>query len=196
VRRVPLAVAAALAVAGCGSSDSGQSTDTVPTESAPAAKKPENLVVVHETEFRLDPANVSGGSKGLVRIKVVNDGKIAHALAVEGPNGRVDLDGSLEPGESATMEVDLDKPGTYTWFCPLGDHRAKGMTGTITVGGDAPARGSEDQSTTVTRTTPTQTTTQTQTQTHTQTQTQTVTTPSRTQTDTTPTATTGTTSPY
>jgi plastocyanin len=151
-------------------------------------------VVVHETEFTLNPARAAGGDVGLVSIKIVNDGKVAHALAVDGPNGEVELDGRVEPGATATLEADLDKPGTYTMYCPLDGHRAKGMSGTITVGGSNPARGAEPTgtttSTTSTSTTPTQTNTTTQTTTQTQTETRTVTTP--TTTSTTPTATTGT----
>ena len=186
-----------LAIGGCGSGDStttATASNSVPAEASPSVPKPEKVVVVHESEFKLDPAQADGGDYGIVKVKVVNDGKIPHSLSVDGPNGRVDLDGSLDPGGSATFEVDLDKPGTYTMWCPLDSHRAKGMSGTITVGGTNPARGSESSTTTtLTQTTPTQTQTQTQTTTQTQTQTQTetktVTTP--TSTKTTPTATTG-----
>lgn len=180
-------------VAGCGNG-AATTTTAAPAETAPAAPKPAKQVVVHETEFKLDPARAAGGDVGLVSIKIVNDGKVAHALAVDGPNGEVELDGRVEPGATATLEADLDKPGTYTMYCPLDGHRAKGMSGTITVGGSSPARGAEPTGTTTTTTstatTPTQTQTQTQTTTTTQTQTRTVTTP--TSTSTTPTATTGT----
>jgi plastocyanin len=181
-----------LAAVGCGD-DSGATTAGVPAENSPSVPKPAKQVVIHETEFSLDPAQADGGSEGLVTIKIVNDGKLAHALAVDGPNGEIQLDGRVEPGATATLEADLDKPGNYTMYCPLDGHRAKGMSGTITVGGSSPARGAEPAGTTTstatsTTTTPTQTTTQTQTQT--QTETKTVTTP--TATETTPTATTGT----
>jgi uncharacterized cupredoxin-like copper-binding protein len=182
-----------VAVAGCGDG-AGTTTTAAPAETAPAAAKPAKQVVVHETEFTLNPARAAGGDVGLVSIKIVNDGKVAHALAVDGPNGEVELDGRVEPGATATLEADLDKPGTYTMYCPLDGHRAKGMSGTITVGGSNPARGAEPTgtttSTTSTSTTPTQTNTTTQTTTQTQTETRTVTTP--TTTSTTPTATTGT----
>jgi hypothetical protein len=67
-------------------------------------------------------------------------------------------------------------------YCPLDGHRAKGMSGSITVGGENPARGPESGGATVTTTstTPTQTQTTTQTTTQTQTETQTVTTPTAT----------------
>lgn len=187
-------MAVVVGLVGCGGSGGGRTTASLPAETTPAVPKPETHVVVHETEFKLDPANAAGGDAGLVAIKIVNDGHVAHSLAVDGPNGEVELDGDVAPGHTAALEADLDQPGTYTWYCPLDGHRAKGMSGTITVGGSSPARGAEGQSTTVTTgTTPTQTVTptQTQTSTRTQTQTQTQTTTTPTQTSTTPTATTG-----
>jgi uncharacterized cupredoxin-like copper-binding protein len=41
--------------------------------------------------------------------------------------------GILEVGESGDVDADLEA-GTYMWFCPVGDHRARGMEGKITVG--------------------------------------------------------------
>jgi uncharacterized cupredoxin-like copper-binding protein len=189
-RAVPVILLVAL-IAGCGDDDT--TTTGVPAEATPAAPKASKQVVVHESEFKLDPATTTGGNQGLVSIKIVNDGKVAHSLAVDGPNGEVELDGSVEPGATATLEADLDKPGTYAWYCPLDGHRAKGMSGSITVGGSSPARGAEPTgtTTTATQTTPTQTETQTSTQTNTQTQTETKTVTTPSETDTTPTATTG-----
>jgi plastocyanin len=189
-----------LVLAGCGD-DSDTATTGIPAEDSPSVPKASKQLVIRETEFKLDPAQASGGDEGLVTIKIVNDGNVAHALAVDGPNGLVELDGRVEPGATATLEADLDKPGTYTMYCPLDGHRGKGMTGTIAVGGDNPARGAEPTgttTTTATTTTPTQTETETQTrtQTQTQTETQTVTTPSPTGTSTSPTATTGAPSGY
>ena len=190
MRGVLLLVLIALVVAGCGD-DRNTTTTQVPAENQPSVPKASKQIVIRETDFQLDPAKADGGSEGLVTIKVVNDGKVAHALDVEGPNGLVELDGRIDPGASATLEADLDKPGTYTMYCPLDGHRARGMVGTITVGGSNPARGAEPTGQeTTTNTATTTTPTQTQTTTETQTETKTVTTPSETQT--TPTATTGT----
>jgi uncharacterized cupredoxin-like copper-binding protein len=194
VRGALLPVLAVAVLAGCGG-DSDTTTTGIPAEATPSVAKPAKGVVVHESEFKLDPVRADGGDEGLVAIKVVNDGDVAHALAVDGPNGEIQLDGRVEPGATATLEADLDKPGSYTMYCPLDGHRAKGMTGTIAVGGSSPARGVEpagpgtttSATTTTTTTTPSQTETTTTTQT--QTETKTITTPTRT--DTSPTATTG-----
>jgi plastocyanin len=138
-------------------------------------------VTIRETDFALHPVRADGGHEGLVTIRILNRGKLPHALAVDGPNGTVEFDGKIDPGFSGTLEVDLDRAGTYRMYCPLDGHRAKGMEGTISVAGTQPARAAEPTTTTPTATTTTptsttRTTTQTQTQT-TRTETKTVTTP-------------------
>jgi len=66
-------------------SDSDTTTTGIPAEATPSVAKPAKSVVVHEAEFKFDPARADGGDEGLVTIKVVNDGAVAHALAVDGP---------------------------------------------------------------------------------------------------------------
>lgn len=57
--------------------------------------------------------------------------QMPHAIAIDG-NG-VDKDGEVvQPGGKSTVSVDL-KPGKYTFYCPVGQHRQNGMEGTLTV---------------------------------------------------------------
>lgn len=39
----------------------------------------------------------------------------------------------LKVGESETIEFTPDKPGTYEFYCSVGNHRAMGMKGTLVV---------------------------------------------------------------
>ncbi len=65
--------------------------------------------------------------------EAVNDGATDHALEIEG-NGDEEATETIGAGESATVTLDL-KPGTYTMYCPIGNHRELGMEGKITVSG-------------------------------------------------------------
>jgi uncharacterized cupredoxin-like copper-binding protein len=40
---------------------------------------------------------------------------------------------ALRRGERTTLTVRL-APGTYKWYCPVGDHERRGMTGRVRVG--------------------------------------------------------------
>jgi uncharacterized cupredoxin-like copper-binding protein len=103
-----------------------------------SASKPSSgagpTVAVSETEFKLSPANPKVAKTGVVRFTVTNDGKIAHALEVEGPKGEVKT-AAIEPGKSATLKADLSKAGSYEWYCPIDGHKKNGMEGKITVAG-------------------------------------------------------------
>lgn len=126
-------VTAALGVSGCGDDDEeSTSASTTETTETTASGGGGEATDVSLTEFAIDPQDPTV-SAGTVTFNVSNDGETVHNLEVEGPNGEAELDADLEPGDSGTLEVDLSEPGTYEWYCPVGDHAAQGMEGEITV---------------------------------------------------------------
>jgi uncharacterized cupredoxin-like copper-binding protein len=137
-----------MALCGCGEDEegrvdiSGGATDTstsgTSTEESSVTGTAVATVSVAETEYRLSPANPSVAKAGVVEFEVVNAGKVAHALEVEGPGGEVETD-EIKPGSSATLKADLDKAGRYEWYCPIGNHKDRGMKGEITVAGGSEA---------------------------------------------------------
>jgi uncharacterized cupredoxin-like copper-binding protein len=126
-----VALVAILAVAACGG-DSGGSGG------APG------LGQVFETEYKIDPDNLPVEKPAKATLTVNNDGSQVHALAVEGPTGEVKT-ADIQPGASAKLTVDATKPGRYEYYCPIDGHRAKGMQGSITVGGASGSGGSSTQ---------------------------------------------------
>jgi plastocyanin len=132
----------AFAIAGCGGSDDdsgSSSTSADTTEEAGGGGGGGSTggggetLKVSETDFKLDPADPTVNA-GEVTITATNDGQTTHSLEVEG-NGieETDLPNDLAPGDSGELTVDLSKPGTYEWYCPIGNHRDLGMEGEITV---------------------------------------------------------------
>jgi plastocyanin len=89
-------------------------------------------VKVSETEFKIEPSS-STVDPGQVKIDVTNEGKIPHNLTIRGPSGERQLASNLAPGASGTLDVNLDQPGTYQWYCPVPGHAKLGMKGPITV---------------------------------------------------------------
>jgi len=132
-----LAIAAlgGLAIAGCG----GDDDSTTPAATTGASDTTEaqggggaSTIEVSETDFKLNPSDPTVQA-GTVTINATNDGQVPHSIEVEGPNGEEELDPELSPGDSGTLTVDLSKPGTYEWYCPVGNHKEMGMEGEITV---------------------------------------------------------------
>lgn len=121
---VGLALAAILALGACTTED-GTSTEGTP---APG----DVSVDVSLDEFTIDlPDSVQAGT---VSFEISNVGEMEHSFAIEGP-GMEDgdeLESSLAPNESFTYTAELE-PGTYTVWCPIGNHRGEGMEATIEV---------------------------------------------------------------
>jgi len=69
---------------------------------------------------------------GSTTFMVTNNGTKEHSFEIEGNGIEEELDPHLQPGENGTLNVDL-QPGTYEVYCPVGDHRAGGMTMQLTV---------------------------------------------------------------
>jgi plastocyanin len=68
---------------------------------------------------------------GKVTIVMTNPSSTKHGIAVEGHG--LDKDGKVVGrNKTSTVTVTLKK-GTYTFYCPVGDHRAEGMKGKIVV---------------------------------------------------------------
>jgi uncharacterized cupredoxin-like copper-binding protein len=127
-----------IALGACGESrktNSGTGTTGTGTEKTRAPTGPPVATVrVSESEYRLAPANPKVAKAGVVSFVATNHGKIPHALEVEGPSGEGRTTATA-PGGSATLKVDLAKPGAYTWYCPLDNHKGLGMKGKVTVAG-------------------------------------------------------------
>jgi uncharacterized cupredoxin-like copper-binding protein len=118
--RIPAAAAAlvvSLAIAGCETERDENTTEgTPPAEGA--------AVEVVLTEFAIDmPTSVPAGT---VSFDIANSGTMAHNFEVEGEGVEESLDEDLDPNQAETLTVEL-APGTYTVYCPIGDHREQGM---------------------------------------------------------------------
>jgi plastocyanin len=121
-----IAAAAALGIAGCGGDDE--------PEPAPAG----DSSAASTLKIAADP----GGAKkftetaltakaGKVTVDFSNPSQLPHAVEIEG-NGVEQETETVTGADAPAITVDL-KAGEYTFYCPVGDHRAEGMEGTLTV---------------------------------------------------------------
>jgi len=87
-----------------------------------------DAVAVSLREFMIDmPAELPAGA---TTFEITNEGEFPHNFEIEGVTDG--FDDNLEPGDSGTLELDLE-PGTYEIYCPVGDHAAQGMMLELTV---------------------------------------------------------------
>jgi plastocyanin len=130
-------------IAGCGSDDSSSDTASTPAAApastqaaAPASSSGAagalTLKAQESNGLSFDHKTLTAKA-GKVTITMDNPSGDAqpHAISIDG-NG-VDASGQIaQPGGSSKVTATL-KPGTYTFYCPVGSHRQAGMEGTLTV---------------------------------------------------------------
>jgi hypothetical protein len=67
-------------------------------------------------------------------IELSNAGNAPHDITFELDDGRVVASPVIRGGETATLEfVAPTQPGQYVFYCSVGEHRARGMVGELTV---------------------------------------------------------------
>jgi plastocyanin len=139
---VVLAALAALAFAGCGGDDNEPAATPAATEAPTEAPTEAATEDTGSTGTKLAIAADPGGAKkftesayettaGSVEVDFANDSQLPHAAEIEG-NGVEEETETVTGQDAPPLTVDL-KPGTYTIYCPVGDHRAEGMEATLTV---------------------------------------------------------------
>lgn len=101
-------------------------------------------VTVEMVEWALRPNTLTvpvGTTVNFVAVAPAS-AQFPHAIQVRG-QGLDTRSENARPGEQTTLQVTFSRPGTYEFFCPVGNgsHRERGMDGTITVvaAGGAPA---------------------------------------------------------
>ena len=123
-RLLPLGLACAAALPGCGDEDDPPSRAVT----VPAGKD----LRVKADEYNFDPARVTAARGGTLKIVLDNDGSLAHNLKVF--RGDEELGGTptFPAGEVRSGELRLP-PGSYRMACTVGNHEELGMTGRLEV---------------------------------------------------------------
>jgi plastocyanin len=148
---VALAIAGvfALGAAGCGSSsDSGADTTTAPATTAapPATTAPPSTTAPSTTgaapttvAVEADPGGQLAfvqkslsAPAGEVTFVLTNASSVPHDLSIEKDGADLGATDVISGGATAELTVDLE-PGTYEFYCSVGDHESAGMAGTLTV---------------------------------------------------------------
>ncbi|MGY2067803.1 cupredoxin domain-containing protein [Blastococcus sp. SYSU DS0619] len=156
LRLAALITGLALVGTGCGSDDdadpdatvaaqagtetgTGSSAPTSPESSAassapssaPAGEQEAETVGAQLIDFAIE-LDEDGFDAGSYEFEVVNEGDASHDFVVERDGADVAATQVLQPGQSETLAVELE-PGTYVFYCSVGNHRSMGMEITVTV---------------------------------------------------------------
>jgi plastocyanin len=82
-------------------------------------------------EYVFIPAEVTVPA-GLTTFNLTNTDSRRHNMVI-GYNGLEMESETVDAGAAGVWEVTLDQPGTYEFWCNVGNHRERGMVGMLTV---------------------------------------------------------------
>ena len=124
-------VAACAALVACGSDDDGGGGSSTPASGGGGggSSSSVSLSAPADGSLKFDQATATAKA-GTVTIKFDNPASIPHGVEIEG-NG-VEKESDVVTSGDTSFSVDL-KPGEYTYYCPVGNHRDQGMEGKLTV---------------------------------------------------------------
>ncbi|ACM05290.1 cupredoxin domain-containing protein [Thermomicrobium roseum] len=100
------------------------------------ATAPDTSVAITLTEFTITPASITVPLGEPVTFVVTNAGGAQHNLVVELESRGIEqrlFATNLLPGETRRVTFTFDASGNWEMYCPVGNHRALGMQGTIRV---------------------------------------------------------------
>jgi len=120
-------------VAGRSGQDTGALATAIPSVSSKPAVEKDGVVEINadptgQLKFTAPSASATAGK---VTIRMQNMSSVMHDIAITG--GGVNMIGPIvDNGGVSTVTASL-KPGTYTFYCSVDDHREAGMEGKLTV---------------------------------------------------------------
>lgn len=86
-------------------------------------------------DLRFSPSQLDAKVGVPLRVRLTNRGTERHDLNFPSLHmpGLQGVESILEPGETRTITLQFDQPGTHTFICSLPGHAAAGMTGAVFV---------------------------------------------------------------
>ena len=103
-----------------------------PGEDTPEGTPPPGdfLVPVTLTEHEIEIA--AEAPAGELTFQLTNEGDQVHGFVIQGEGIDETLTTDVQPGATETVTIELE-PGSYTLWCPIGDHRDRGMEAELAV---------------------------------------------------------------
>lgn len=99
-----------------------------------AAGQPIRRAELRAEGMRFRPSVLYTRRGETTQVQVANKGALDHNLRIALPGGEVEFRSDLKPGETRVLQfTSPSRPGSYRFSCPVDDHAAQGMTGTLVV---------------------------------------------------------------
>ena len=95
---------------------------------------PATKMEVTAKDFTLSPDRLVVTRSQNIDLTMINEGAASHGLVLKLPDAEVKFSDPVEPKNQRTLSFRApDRAGEYEIYCPMGNHRERGMTATLVV---------------------------------------------------------------
>lgn len=97
-----------------------------------ASGGPEREVRIKVEDYHFSPSLIVAKPGEKLRLVLTSQGNQEHGITVDLPPGAKSSHEHVHKGETMQLEMTVPSvPGRYNFYCPVGDHFSRGMTGQI-----------------------------------------------------------------
>ena len=111
------------------SESTSTSLDNLGSTATDAMKPQTRTFNMRAGSYFFAPNNITVNSGDLVEIKITAEGGMPHDFTID----EIGVKENLINNRVVVVRFTPEKKGTYTFYCDVGNHRARGMFGTLTV---------------------------------------------------------------
>jgi plastocyanin len=105
----------------------------LPSQASQAADNARHYDVI-ATDGAFQPAVLNARPSERIHITVFNRGRTNHSIQFILPQGYIGIRGYIPPGRAMSVTFQAPKiPGQYVFYCPIFNHGALGMQGSLIV---------------------------------------------------------------
>ncbi len=101
-----------------------------------AAVSDTGMLQLKASNFKFEPSTINIPKPGPITLQVENMSDHEHNITVKNPEGRIISSVNLPSKKTTPVQLDLSKPGNYSFYCDKPLHETMGMKGEFKVGGN------------------------------------------------------------
>lgn len=109
--------------------EAGATTELETTELQMPADGEITVVPVSGDDFKFDVTEIRAQQGQPLQVAFTNSEGF-HDFVIDELNVNT---GMVPMGQTVTVDIPTDQPGTYEFYCSVGEHRAQGMVGTLII---------------------------------------------------------------
>jgi plastocyanin len=105
-----------------------------PGQSPGSVDAPPTKMEITAKDFTFNPDRIVVSRGQNIDLTMTNEGSARHSVGIKLPDAEVKFSDPVDPGSKRTLSFKApERAGEYEIYCPMGNHRERGMSATLVV---------------------------------------------------------------